>query len=174
MRAVFLDRDKTLNEDPGYLSDPTAMRLLPGVLEGLSSLQARGLRLVLISNQAGVGRGYFSEATMWAVHARLEQLLAADGVHLDAAYYCQHAPWDGCACRKPQPGMLLQAARELNIDLAASFMVGDKLADVEAGRHAKCATILIRATPLDSPSTFADVVCADLVAAAAWIAARVS
>jgi len=106
------------------------------------------------------------------VHAQLERVLAEGGVQLDAAYYCLHTPSDGCACRKPQPGMLHQAARDLDIDLAASFMVGDKIADVEAGRLAGCATVLIRATPPDPPSAFADVVCIDLVRAADWMLAQ--
>lgn len=171
--AVFLDRDNTLNHDPGYLSDPAAVQLLPGAAEGLRMLQAYGLPLVLISNQAGVGRGYFSEAALAAVHARLVVLLGAHGVRFAGVYYCLHAPGDGCDCRKPAPGMLRRAAAELQIDLAQSFMVGDKPSDVEAGRRAGCATVLL-ADPASLSSPFADAVCADLVVTARWIIERIS
>ncbi|MBC8160104.1 MAG: HAD family hydrolase [Roseiflexaceae bacterium] len=168
-RAVFLDRDNTINADPGYLSDPAAVRLLPGALAGLRRMQAGGLPLILISNQAGVGRGYFDQATMWAVHGQLVQLLEAGGVQLAGAYYCPHTPWDECPCRKPAPGMLFQAAREHEIDLKVSFMIGDKPSDVEAGRRAGCRTVLIGAASLPPRSPFVDTVCPDLTAAAAWI-----
>ena len=170
--AIFLDRDKTLNEDPGYLADPAAVRLLPGVTEGLQLLQAQHFPLVLISNQAGVGRGYFSETALHAVHERLTALLAAGGVQLTAAYYCLHAPSDGCACRKPAPGMLLQAAQEHHFDLTSSFMIGDKLSDLEAGRAACCTTIWLQPhAPTPLPLS-ADIACNNMVEAARWVTAR--
>lgn len=171
-QAVFLDRDNTLNYDPGYLADPAAVQLLPGVVKGLRMLQARGLALVLISNQAGVGRGYFSAATLATVHARLVVLLNAHDLQLAGAYYCLHAPWEACDCRKPAPGMLRRAAHELQLDLAQSFMVGDKPGDVEAGRRAGCATVLLGDSASVS-SPFADAVCVDLVATARWIIERI-
>lgn len=166
-RAVFLDRDNTINYDPGYLSDPASVRLLPGAAEGLRMLQAHGLPLVLISNQAGVGRGYFSEAMLHAVHARLVEVLAAEDIRLHAFYYCLHAPSDACFCRKPAPGMLQQAAREHNFNLPCSFMVGDKPSDVEAGRRAGCRTVLIGG--MQNEEVNADVLVQDLHAAAVWI-----
>lgn len=168
--AVFLDRDNTINYDPGYLADPALVRLLPNAAKGLRLLQANGMPLILISNQAGVGRGFFGENALHAVHARLEALLAAEDIHLHAFYYCLHAPGDACECRKPAPGMLHRAAREHAIDLHASFMIGDKPSDVEAGKRAGCRTVLIRPTPNGEP--FADVVCPDLLAAAQWILAE--
>jgi len=168
-RAVFLDRDKTLNEDPGYISHPDKLFLLPGVGEGLRQLHDAGYLLVVISNQSGVGRGYYTEEDLSAVHARLLALLSAQGVLLDGAYYCMHTPADQCACRKPEPGMILQAARELGIDLAQSVMVGDKVSDVEAGRRAGCATVLIAPEPPAAPVPAADVALPDLPALAAWL-----
>lgn len=169
--AVFLDRDNTINFDPGYLSDPALVRLLANAAEALRLLQSSGLPLILVSNQAGVGRGYFGEDALQAVHSRLVELLAAEDVQLDAYYYCLHAPQDACECRKPMPGMLLQAAREHSIDLSASFMVGDKSSDVEAGRRAGCHTVLLHDSPIEN--RYADIVCTDLLAAATWILANI-
>jgi D-glycero-D-manno-heptose 1,7-bisphosphate phosphatase len=149
-RAVFLDRDGTLIEDPGYLSDPAAVRLIPGAVEGLRALHAAGYRLILVSNQSGIGRGYFTPEQAEAVHQRLVDELARAGVVLDDARYCPHAPDAGCACRKPQPGLLLAAAEELGLDLEASFMIGNSPVDVGAGRNAGCRTILLGAESSDT------------------------
>jgi len=146
-RAVFLDRYGTMIEDPGSLSDPGGVRLIPGAVEGLRALRAAGYRLVLVSNQSGIGRGYFSAEQAKAVHQRVVEELARHGIALDDARYCPHAPDDGCACRKPKPGLLIDAAHELDIDLGASFMVGNAATDIEAGRNAGCRTILLGTQP---------------------------
>jgi D-glycero-D-manno-heptose 1,7-bisphosphate phosphatase len=148
-RAVFLDRDGTVIEDPGYLSDPSGVRLLPGAADALRKLRAAGYRLVLVSNQSGIGRGYFTAEQAEAVHRRVVEQLSRKGVVLDDARYCPHAPDDGCPCRKPRPGLLLAAARELGLDLGASFMVGNSSVDIGAGRNAGCRTILFGAQTLD-------------------------
>jgi histidinol-phosphate phosphatase family protein len=148
-RAVFLDRDGTVIEDPGYLSDPRDVRLISGAADALRALRAAGYRLVLVSNQSGIGRGYFSAEQAEAVHRRVVQELALHGVVLDDARYCPHAPDEGCACRKPQPGLLIAAAEELGFDLSQSFMVGNAATDIGAGRNAGCRTILLGAQPLD-------------------------
>jgi D-glycero-D-manno-heptose 1,7-bisphosphate phosphatase len=140
-RAVLLDRDGTIVLDRGYARDPAEVALVEGAAEGLQQLRAQGLRLVLVSNQSGVGRGLIAPAELDAVHARMVGLLAQAGVRLDGAYYCLHAPWDGCECRKPAPGLLLRAARELDLDLAGSLMVGDRDTDVRAGEAAGCRAI---------------------------------
>jgi D-glycero-D-manno-heptose 1,7-bisphosphate phosphatase len=142
-RAVFLDRDGTIIEDEGYLADASRARLLPGIVEALRFFRDRGMMLVVVSNQSGIPRGLITAAQHAEVDARVKELLAAAGVPLDAAYYCAHLPADGCSCRKPLPGMLEQAAAEHGIDTARSFMVGDKLSDIAAGRAAGCITALL-------------------------------
>lgn len=170
-RAVFLDRDGTLIYDRGYLADPAGVELLPDTLAALRLLRARGLALVLVTNQSGVGRGMFSHGAVAAVHRRLAELLAAQAIVLDGVYYCPHAPWDGCDCRKPRPGMLLRAARDLDLDLERSFMAGDKLDDVAAGRRAGCRTALLSSpTPASAERVAPDFVAPDLLSAAEWIA----
>jgi D-glycero-D-manno-heptose 1,7-bisphosphate phosphatase len=140
--AVFLDRDGTLIEDVGYPRDPEAVRLLDGAPEALAALRRAGFALVVVSNQSGIGRGLVSREEADAVHARFVRELQARGVELDDVRYCPHAPEEACACRKPAAGLLLDSARELGLDLDRSFMVGDKPADVEAGRTAGCRTVL--------------------------------
>ncbi|PRY12283.1 D,D-heptose 1,7-bisphosphate phosphatase [Pontibacter ummariensis] len=149
-KAVFLDKDGTLVHDVPYNVDPQRIRLCEGVPEALARLKAEGYLLVMISNQAGVARGYFEEQALEGVKETLQRALQPYKAGLDAFYYCPHHPegivpvyTQACACRKPQPGMLLQAAKDLGIDLAASWMIGDILHDVEAGNKAGCRTILI-------------------------------
>lgn len=149
-RAVFLDKDGTLIEDVPYNVDPDLIRLQPGVPTALRALHRAGYRLIVITNQSGVARGYFAEGALTAVAARLQQLLAEAGVPLTGFYYCPHHPEGSvaryaieCACRKPQPGLLLRAAREHDLSLRHSWLVGDILNDVEAGRRAGCRTILL-------------------------------
>lgn len=149
-RALFLDRDGTLVHARHYPSRPEHLVLYDGIGDGLRSLQAAGFRLVLVTNQAGIARGYFTETDLDAMHQHLRRELAAVGVRLDAIYHCPHHV-DGvvpalavrCECRKPRPGMLRRAARELGLDLDRSWLVGDILDDVEAGRHAGCRTVLV-------------------------------
>jgi D-glycero-D-manno-heptose 1,7-bisphosphate phosphatase len=175
-RAVFLDRDGVLVDDPGYLSDPDAVRLLPGAARSLVALRAAGWRLVVVTNQSGFARGHFTEERLAGIHARLGELLAAGGATLDAIYYCPHHP-DGsagayrraCDCRKPLPGLLLAAARDLRLDLAACWMVGDQPKDVAAGRAAGCRTILIGGEGAAVKSARPDYRAASLLDAAALI-----
>ena len=152
-KAVFLDRDGTVITDVGYASDPDAVELIEGAGKALARIQERGFQLVLISNQSGIGRGWMKVQDLALVHARVEKLLSPYGVRLAGAFYCHHAPNDGCDCRKPAPGLLLDAAKELNICLRDSFMVGDQISDVQAGRSAGCKTILLVGTPLESPGS---------------------
>lgn len=152
-RAVFLDRDGTLIRDRQYDFRPDALELVPGAGPALRRLRAAGFRLVVVTNQSGVARGYFDEAAVRAVHRRLAALLAVAGAPLDACYYCPHHPAGpvsryavDCACRKPRPGLLLGAAADLAIDLARSWMVGDIWDDCRAGAAAGCRTVLVSAT----------------------------
>jgi D-glycero-D-manno-heptose 1,7-bisphosphate phosphatase len=158
-RAIFLDRDGTLIDDPGYLREPELVRLLPGAAAALHRLRGQGWKLVLVSNQSGVGRGLIAPSELRAVHARLCALLADTGVQLDGSYYCEHAPEAKCACRKPRPALLRRAANDLGLDLARSFMIGDKLSDLQAGRAAGCASVLL-ATGQPVPDLSAEQPCA--------------
>ena len=141
--AVFLDRDGTIVVDKHYLADPGGLELLPNALEGLVELRALGAKLVVVTNQSGVGRGYFPAEAIEPMHERLRELLAEGGVDLDGIYVCPHAPDDGCACRKPGSALFEQAAVELGVELRESFVVGDKEADVEAGRRIGATSLLI-------------------------------
>lgn len=149
-RAVFLDKDGTLLENVPYNIKPELMRLSRGALEGAALLQSAGYLLFVISNQSGVARGLFPEEALTPVFARLNDLLAAGGIEATAHYYCPHHPQgvvpayqQDCSCRKPSPGMILKAAQEHDLDLAVSWVVGDILDDVEAGRRAGCRTVLL-------------------------------
>lgn len=148
--AVFLDKDGTLIEDVPYNVDPRQIRLMPGAREGLVALARAGYVLTVVSNQSGVARGYFQEAALENVWRELRRLLAEFEVLVEGFYYCPHHPQGAvkeygiaCSCRKPEPGMVLRAARELNLDLSRSWLIGDILNDVEAGRRAGCRTILL-------------------------------
>jgi histidinol-phosphate phosphatase family protein len=140
--AVFLDRDGTLMNEVEYCSDPALVEILPGVREGLARLSAAGFRLIVITNQSGIGRGYFSTEKYEAVHARMLELLGSGVV--DASYMCPDHPDQPTERRKPGPGMILEAAGAHGIDLAASYMIGDRESDVQAGRRAGAKSILLR------------------------------
>jgi len=129
--TAFLDRDGTLIEERNYLSDPDQAVLLPGVAEGLKALAAQGFRLIVVSNQSGIGRGYFTEAEAHAVNARVGETLRAQGVDIAAWYICPHAPDQPCDCRKPSPGMIDRACAAFAVDLPASIMIGDKDIDLQ-------------------------------------------
>lgn len=149
-RAIFLDRDGTLNPDPGYISNPEQFELFSGVGQALLRLQQAGYLLVLITNQSGIARGLFNHSQLGAVHEKLEQLLAKDGVRLSGIYYCPHHPdfpdaegVAACDCRKPAPALIHRAIEDLKIDPENSFMVGDKVSDVELGLNAGVTPIFI-------------------------------
>lgn len=149
-KAIFLDKDGTLIPDIPYNCDPARITLQPGTVDGLRLLSSAGYLMIIVSNQAGVAHGYFSEAELELAMKQLEKLLNDAGIVIAGIYYCPHHPEakvaayrKQCDCRKPMPGMLLQAARRHNIDLAASWMIGDILNDVEAGNRAGCRSILI-------------------------------
>jgi D,D-heptose 1,7-bisphosphate phosphatase len=150
LSAVFVDKDGTLVRDVPYNVDPDLIELVPGAGEALAKLAAAGYAVVVVSNQSGVARGLFAEDALAAVEQRLHELLAASDVALAGFYYCPHHPAGHvsqyatqCTCRKPEPGMILQAAEELHLDLSRSWMIGDILDDVEAGNRAGCRSVLI-------------------------------
>lgn len=139
--AVFFDRDGTLMEEVGYCADPRDVRIYPGVPLALRDLKSAGFLIFIVTNQSGIGRGYFTEAQYHAVQA---QLLSEIGPGLvDACYFCPDVPGAPSACRKPEPGMVFQAARDFPIDLPRSYFIGDKSADIECGHRAGTRTILV-------------------------------
>lgn len=164
-KAIFLDRDGTVIPDHGYLAEVAGVTLLPGAGEALRRLAAAGFLLVLVTNQSGIGRGYFTRETVAAQHGRLCNLLRPFGVTFAGIEVCPHQPTDDCTCRKPRPGMLKRAAAALDVNLFQSFMIGDKPADIIAGRAAGCRTICLGALCADA----ADHCSATLAEAAAWI-----
>ena len=167
-RAVFVDRDGTVITDKAYLATAEGVELLPRAGEALASLMQHGFLIVLITNQSGVGRGYFSSEAVDEQHRRLSELLQDCGVVLAGIEVCPHAPWKNCSCRKPAPGMIHRAAEKLGIDPRASYMIGDKASDVLAGKRAGCTAVLGG----DGNVPEADWTAADLFEAARWILGR--
>jgi phosphoheptose isomerase len=142
--VVVLDRDGTLNVEVNYLSHPDQVVLIPGVADGLRRLRAAGCRLIVVTNQSAIGRGFFDEARLGEIHERLRALLADEGVTLDAIYHCPHRPDDGCRCRKPGTELVERAASELGFDPSRAFVVGDKPCDIDLGRAVGAHTVLVR------------------------------
>lgn len=168
--ALFLDRDGTLVHDEGYMSRPGQLRLIRNAVPGIRRLVALGYVPVVVSNQSGVGRGLFTRRQLDAMMKRLKRMLADRGVRLAGMYVCPHRPDTGCACRKPKPGLLRRAARELGLDLRRSIIVGDSARDVEAGRAVGARTILV-ATGAERRAA-ADFTARDLLHAARWVEGR--
>ena len=149
--GVFLDRDGTVIEEKHYLCQPGDVELLPTAGKTIARLNQLGIPVAIVTNQAGIARGYFPESRIPEVHARLDELLSEHGAGIDRYEYCPHHPVEGigsykidCDCRKPKPGMLTSAATELKIDLTRSLMIGDRLGDIEAGAAAGCVSALVR------------------------------
>jgi len=142
-RAVFVDRDGTLNVNIDYLSDPDRYKLYPGVAEGLRMLKDAGFLIVVITNQSGIGRGIFDEVALERIHLRMKELLAREGASVDAVYFCPHRPDEGCACRKPGTALFEMAVRDLDIDPKRSFVIGDMKMDVAAGQRMGTRTALV-------------------------------
>lgn len=149
-RVVFLDRDGTICEEVGYLSSVEQMRLIPRSAEAVRLLNQKGYKVVVITNQAGVARGFFPESVLETLHAEMVRQLWEKGAHLDGIYYCPHHPSDGfppyrqeCNCRKPATGLLERAAADLNLDLLSGYMIGDHFSDVECGQRVGAETVLL-------------------------------
>lgn len=152
--VALLDRDGTIIVDKVFLKDPDAIEFAPGAIEGLRLLRDAGFALVLVTNQSGVARGYFDEATVWRVHERLEAMLAAEGLRLAAIYYCPHGPNDGCACRKPAPGMALAAMRDLGFQPDQAVFIGDSEADMGAAAAANVRSVRVAPGRADAAANF--------------------
>jgi heptosyltransferase II len=141
--TIFLDRDGTLNADPGYIKSPDQLELFPGVPEALARLKRAGARLILVTNQSGVARGLLSRDDLAAVHAKLNRILDGAGASLEAIYFCPHHPDDGCDCRKPNPGMIDQAVRERRVDLERAYLIGDHVRDIELAKRIGARSVLV-------------------------------
>ena len=160
-KAIFLDRDGTINEEVGFLRDINDFELLPGVAEAIRKINSSGYLAIVITNQPVIARGEVTVDELDQIHNKMETLLGAEGAYIDGLYYCPHHPDKGyegevaelkinCDCRKPKPGMLLRAAHDFNIDLRKSWMIGDKDKDVMAGKAAGCQTVWIANTGTSS------------------------
>src|SRR3990167_3445614 len=146
-KAIFLDRDGTLIEHIPYLTDPNKVTLLPGVGEAIRRAREQGFLAILITNQSAIARGLLTERQLHKLHKRLCQLLNREKADLDGIFFCPHHPVDNCSCRKPKPGMILNAAQSHKVNIQNSFMIGHEWKDVEAGQSAGCRTILMALVP---------------------------
>jgi D-glycero-D-manno-heptose 1,7-bisphosphate phosphatase len=180
-RAVFLDRDGTICEEVGYLDSLERLHLIPEAAKAIRLLNEQNFKTVVVTNQSGIARGYFSEGRLQELHSELSRLLRKEGAFLDAIYYCPHHPTEGkppylraCGCRKPAPGLLVKAAEDLELDLKKSFAVGDKIADLECGRDLGVKGVLVltgygREELTSRRGTPASFVAPDLYGAVEWI-----
>ncbi len=170
-RAVFLDRDGTINYNVDYCRRLEDFHLSPRAIEAVSALNQAGFLVVVITNQSGISRGYFSEEMLGAIHDKLRAAMVKGGARIDRIYHCPHLPDHDCACRKPEPGLLHTASQELGICIEGSFIVGDSQSDVAAGATAGCRTVMIanglpREGTIDSP---ADYYADSILGAVDWI-----
>lgn len=171
-RAVFIDRDNTICRDVPYCSRPEDLELMPMVADGIRLLSEHGFKVVVITNQSGVARGYFTEEMLSQIHQKMQNDLAKQGAFVDAIYYCPHHPDDNCNCRKPKPAMILQAARDLDIDINKSYIIGDSDMDTEMGKKAGCLTIVVATLNQDATvprKPEPDYIASDLYEAANWV-----
>lgn len=176
--AVFMDRDGTINEEVGYLSRLEELKLIPRAAEAIRMINEEGMKTIVVTNQSGVARGFFDEDFVRTIHHVLNEMLRREGASIDEFYFCPHHPTAGkepyrraCTCRKPEPGMLLQAAEELNIDLEHSYVVGDMLKDLDVAHRVGAKGILVKTgygkniVTTDKPAYVAE----DLLDAVRWI-----
>jgi D-glycero-D-manno-heptose 1,7-bisphosphate phosphatase len=170
-RFVVLDRDGTINVERYYLADPNQLELIPGVVSALRQLRKMDLGLIVITNQSGVGRGFFDQLRLDLIHRRLHKVLRAEGVGLDGIYACPHSPEDDCPCRKPKTGLLELAAKELDFNPQASFVIGDKACDIEMGQRVGATTFLVR-TGHDAQMAVGMTATPDFIVDDLWAAAQ--
>jgi len=174
--GVFLDRDDTIIKDMIYLDNPGGIEILPGAAEAIGLLNEKGIPVIIITNQSGIARGFFSEETLHEIHLELMSRLASMGAAIDAVYYCPHHPEGtvaayrrACPCRKPEPGLLYQAAKEFCLDLDSCYMIGDKPIDTETIHRVGGKGILLNPGKNGSASEKPDFIARDLVEAVQWI-----
>ena len=179
-RAVFLDRDGTINEEVIYLSSVEQFRMLSGASKAIRMLNQKGWLVIVITNQSGLARGYFTEEELAVVHQKMKAALDGEGAQIDAIYVCPHQPEDGCSCRKPGTALFEQAAQEFDIDLSRSYAIGDKITDLLPGARLGCRTILVltghgqeQLENRDGWEAEPDHIAPDLLSAVQWILAEV-
>ena len=166
-RAVFIDRDGTMAEDVNYCCCPEDLKLFLSTAKAIKLLNQNGLKVIVVTNQSGIARGYFTEEMLAKIHDKMESELAKEGAHVDAIYYCPHHPDDGCNCRKPKPGLIFQAASAHHIELKHSFVIGDLQMDIDLSKAVGCRSILIgTSSSMDDEIAKPDLVLPDLLKAA--------
>ena len=175
-RAVFLDRDGTIIEDVPYLSDPLKVVLINGTANAIKTLKAAGFMVIVITNQSGVGRGFYTELDVGAIHAKIDSILENEGTGIDDYFYCPHEPRERCPCRKPETVMVERAVDKYSIDVEKSYVVGDKSSDLGLADNAGATSILVRtglgAETEKEPGVKAGFVARDIAEAVEWIMAR--
>jgi len=171
-KAVFIDRDGTININFGYIDNPDDFKIYPGVKEGIRRLKEKGFKIIVITNQSGIGRGYFSEEVVEKIHEKMKKELSEN---VDGIYFCPHRPDEKCNCRKPNIQLLEKAASDLDIDIDDSFMIGDRMLDVEAGEKLGCKTVLVPENKekikveMEESKVKPDFICADFYSGVKWI-----
>lgn len=142
-KAVFIDRDGTINKNTGYIDKPSDLHIYPGVAESIKELKGIGFKIFIITNQSGIARGFFNEEILEKIHEKMKKEFELKGAKIDAIYYCPHHPDEKCSCRKPETGLLKKAINDFDIDVNQSFIIGDRMLDIEAGYKVGCRTVLI-------------------------------
>ena len=170
-KAVFLDRDGTIAPDVNYCSCPEDFELFPNTGSAVKLLNEHGFKVIVITNQSGIARGYFTEETLAEIHKKMKTELIKEGAQIDGIYYCPHHPDDNCDCRKPKPKLALQAAKDFDIDLEHSFVVGDLQMDIGLGKAVGCRTIMVGNHPLQDGDEIPDAAVSDILEAAKIILA---
>lgn len=170
-RAIFLDRDGTIARDVHYCRRVEDFELLPTVPEAVRLLNGNGFKVVVVTNQSGIARGYLTEETLFQIHKKMRVELAKHGGQVDAIYYCPHHPDDGCNCRKPRTALFCRAAEDLDIDFQSSYVVGDMQTDVDAGKAVGCKTVLVTTGPKEGKDIInpPDFISPTLLDASRWI-----
>lgn len=174
-KTVFIDRDGTINVNVEYLDTPDNFQMYPGVAEGIKKLQDAGFKILVVTNQSGIARGFFTEETLNKIHERMKNELSEKNASIDGLYYCPHHPDDNCDCRKPKTAMFEKAIKDHDVDVSQSFIIGDRMMDVEAGKKIGCKTILVperkKMVEIErkNSSVKPDYICDDFSSAVSWI-----
>jgi len=168
-KAIFLDRDGTINEDKGYVYRIQDLKIIPKVIEGLKLFKYAEYKLIIVTNQSGIGRGYYTEEDYFEFREEMHKQLIEEGIKIDAEYFCPHKSDDECNCRKPKTGMLEQAAKDFNLNLEKCCIIGDHLSDIQTGKNAGCKTIHILTGHIQRPISYADFIAKNMIEAANYV-----